>query len=108
MQPLGPVIFLTSTRNAHETEPSVAIRRGGGSFVVAYNVSSGYVPGNGIQVVEYSATDAVLASHIVSSRAEGPALSIDGQDNYLLSFTRYTSTGSFVTDSNIRARRGRL
>ncbi len=108
MQPLGPVIFVTSTLRSHETEPTVALRRGGGSFVVAYNVSSGYVPGNGIQVVEYSATDAILASHIVSARAEGPAISIDGQDNYLLSFTRYTGTSSFVTDLNVRARRGHL
>jgi hypothetical protein len=93
----GSEINIQST-TANETAPSVALNRGGGGFVVAYNGASGAT------VSEVSATDAVLATFSLGFFREGPAVSIDGFGEYLLT---YNSTDVFF-DHNIRGRFGHL
>jgi hypothetical protein len=99
---LGAEINIQST-TAQETAPAVALKQGGGGFVVAYNSASS------VKVTEVSAFDTVLATIDAGSSRFGPAISIDGNNNYLL-----TDTSSefrffpFSIDQNIRARFGHL
>ncbi|MFO0960514.1 MAG: hypothetical protein U0800_24280 [Isosphaeraceae bacterium] len=86
-------------RNTGDDEvlPSVALRRGGGGFVVAYNRSGA------VEVAEVSSSSTVAAIRNAGSSRVSPAVSINGADFYLLT---YTSTDS--GDRNIRRRVGLL
>jgi hypothetical protein len=103
---LGSEINIQST-SSDETSPSVALKRGGGGFVVAYN-SSGHV-----KATEVSAFDSVLATNDAGSLRSAPAVSIDGFDRYMLTDTstefQFPFPFTFPTvDLNIKARFGRL
>src|SRR5262249_55473696 len=65
-----------------ETTPSVALERGGGGFVVAYN-SDGKV-----LVSEVLASNSVWITWGASSSRTNPAVAIDGSNHYLMTFTK--------------------
>jgi hypothetical protein len=96
---MGAEINIASTA-AIEEEPSVALRRDGGGFVVAYQ-SDGETA-FGIKVAEVSAFDSVT-TYDAGVRAD-PAVSIDAFGDYLLTDTG--DVGSSTAD--IHARRGIL
>ena len=82
----------------NEINPSVALRRGGsGGFVVAYDT-----PG-GVQVAEVTASNSVAAIRNAGASRFGPAVSINGADFYLLTYT-----SNDAGDLNIRRRTGSL
>jgi hypothetical protein len=100
---VGGEINIQSTL-ANEGNASVALKRGGGGFVVSYD------SGSNVKVTEVSATDAVLATYDAGSQRFGSAVSIDGFDRYTLAYTS-TETQGFPfpsIDLNIRGRFGRL
>ena len=100
---LGAELNIQST-SANENSPSVALKRGGGGFVVSYNSTSN------VKVTEVSAFDTVVATHDAGSLRSGPAVSIDGFDHYMLTYTS-TEIQSFPfgsVDLNIKGRFGRL
>ncbi|MFO0950519.1 MAG: hypothetical protein U0835_05080 [Isosphaeraceae bacterium] len=86
--------------SAIETAPSVAVRRGGGAFVVAYNA------GNTVQVTEVSALDApVLVGQF--ARRVRPAVSIDARNVYQVAYET-TLPDTDGSGTGIRRRRGLL
>lgn len=89
-----------STASFGDKDPSVAIKRVGGGFVVAYQVNT--KSGIDTRVAEVSAIDAVLTTFDAGIRSS-PAVSINGLNNYLVT---YTSSDS--GDLNIRLRIGKL
>jgi hypothetical protein len=91
-------INIAST-SATERAASVAIRRGGGGFVVAYETASFF--GNRTKVAEVSAFNTVTTFD--AGVRSTPAVSINAFGDYLLSYTALDGA-----DFNIRARRGRL
>ena len=102
----GPVLNIASTSD-NEGGPSVAMKRdrhGGGSFVVAYNSSSASVSGTRLQVLvaEVSGSDVVTTLDAGQPRF-GPAVSIDGFDNYIVTYSDISGI-----DLNIHERRGHL
>jgi hypothetical protein len=113
MQPPGPVINIAGSFRTQAFDPVVVLKRGThdapAPFAVAYDTSSGLSFSDTVGVTEVSAADTIQASYVVGAHTAGPALSIDNQGDYVLSYTRYVPIpGSFVTDTNIRARRGLL
>jgi hypothetical protein len=95
----GPVLTIASTSDS-ELAPSVAMKRGGGSFVVAYDSDSqGRLQ---VMVAEVSASNVVTTLDAGQPRFT-PAVSIDGFDNYIV-----TSTARDGFDLNIHERRGHL
>ena len=83
-----------------ERNPSVALHPTNGKFVVAYETLG---VSQGVSVTEMSAAGAVLATQSVGSARSDPAISIDGNGNYLVSYT-FGAT----PPRGIRARRGLL
>lgn len=77
----------------------MALRRGGGGFVVAYDRSGG------VEVAEVNAFNTVTALHNAGSAQFGPAVSINALDGYLLTYTSHDATGQVF---DIRGRRGLL
>lgn len=100
---MGNVINV-STSTSSDMLPSVALNQQGGGFVVAYFSSSATV-GNVTKVAEVSAFDRVTTYTIGTgtNTAFQPSVSIDAFGNYLLSYSRITTT-----DFDVFARRGRL
>lgn len=94
---LGAEINIAST-SATERGASVAIRRGGGGFVVAYENATTSVR---TKVAEVSAFNTVTTFD--AGVRSTPAVSINAFGDY---FMTYTSLDGF--DFNIRGRRGRL
>jgi hypothetical protein len=95
---LGAEINIASTE-ANERNFSVALKRGGGGFVVAYD--SSFLLVTSVKVAEVSASNAVTTRD--SGVRFTPAVSINASDDYLLTYT--AADGS---DLNIRGRRGHL
>lgn len=95
---MNPEINIAST-SATERAASVAIRRGGGGFVVAYETASLF--GNRTKVAEVSAFNTVTTFD--AGVRSTPAVSINAFGDYLLSYTALDGS-----DFNIRGRRGRL
>jgi hypothetical protein len=103
---VGGVIDVRSTL-AQEKNPTVALSRTGGSFVVAYDTDLLGVPGNRtVEVAEFNASNTRgLVSNLPGlPNNTSPALSIDAHGNYLLTYTG--AVGS--VDTNIHLRRGHL
>jgi hypothetical protein len=84
---LGPELNIQST-SANDTSPSVALKHGGGGFVVAYDSSTR------VKVTQVSASDTVVATYDAGSSRTGPAVSIDGFDRYMLTDTSTDLTSS--------------
>ncbi|MDG3002606.1 hypothetical protein [Paludisphaera mucosa] len=97
---LGAEVGIAGT-TAFEYKPAVALRRGGGGFVVAYEVQA-RSGGNRTRVAEVSFTNTVSTVDI-GVRSD-PALSIDWFGNYLLTYTSYVS----IAAGDIWGRRGSL
>jgi hypothetical protein len=95
----GPVLTIASTSDS-ESGPSVAMKRGGGSFVVAYDSDSG--SRFQVMVAEVSASNAITTLDAGQPRF-GTAVSIDGFDNYIVTYTARDKL-----DLNIHERRGHL
>ena len=93
---VGSEINIRNTTN-QELNPSVALRRTGGAFVVAYNT-----PGT-VEVAEVTASNTVSAVRNVGTARFGPAVSIDASGRYLATYT--SNDGG---DLNIRRRSGFL
>jgi hypothetical protein len=83
-----------------ERSPSVALKRGGGGYVVAYETDT--PSGSHIRVVEVTASDVVLPPIDAGARFS-PAVSINGVNKYLLTYTAVDAG-----DLNIRRRIGTL
>jgi hypothetical protein len=96
----GPEINIASTSDS-EDEPSVALKPGGGGFVVGYLFVPHSVAPIDYRVAEVSAFDTVTT--LVAGRGEG-AVSIDASGNYFVTYTGSDAGG----DQNIHSRRGRL
>jgi hypothetical protein len=90
--------FTIAGTSATERNASVAMRRGGGGFVVAYESLSS---GTRTKVAEVSAFNSVTTQDAGTRSA--PAVSINAFGDYLLTYT--SPDGS---DQNIRGRRGYL
>jgi hypothetical protein len=69
----------------NETEPSVALAPTGGQFVVAYETQ------NLVDVTEIGSDDSPLAT-LDPFTGGDPAISIDGLDRYVITYTRLNST----------------
>ena len=95
----GPVLNIASTSDL-EGGPSVAMKRGGGSFVVAYD--SDFGSRLQVMVAEVSAFNTVTTLDAGQPRF-GSAVSIDGFDNYIVTYTARDGL-----DLNIHERRGHL
>jgi hypothetical protein len=95
----GRVLTIANTTD-QEGGPSVAMKRGGGGFVVAYD--SDFGPRFQVMVAEVSASDTVTTFDAGQPRF-GTAVSIDGFDNYIV-----TTTARDKSDLNIHLRRGHL
>ena len=82
MSSTGSVGGEINVRNssANETSPSVALKRTGGAFVVAYDT------GSMVEFAELSSTDVVTRTTFADS-GSGPAISLDGLDRFLRSYT---------------------
>ena len=95
----GPVLNIANTSD-NEAAPSVAMKRGGGSFAVAYDSDAG----SRLQVLvaEVSATNVVTTLDAGQPRFT-PSISIDGFDNYMVVYTALRGQ-----DLNIHSRRGHL
>jgi hypothetical protein len=98
---VGSEINIQSTL-AQETSPAVALKRGGGGFVVTYN------SGGDVKVSEVSAFDTVLSTQDLGSLRSAPAVSIDGFDRYMLTYTATEFRFPFSIDQNIKGRFGHL
>jgi hypothetical protein len=113
MQQPGPVIGIFESLKTPASKPAVAYQVGTGdqpaAFAVAYNTAGGLFNSGNVGVTEVSASNAIQASYFVGASTVNPALSIGQGGNYLLSYTRFDRTSNvFITDPNIRARRGTL
>jgi hypothetical protein len=95
----GPVLNIATTSD-NEIASSVAMKRGGGSFVVAYD--SDFGSRQQVFVAEVSASNAVTPLDAGQPRF-GPSVSIDGFDNYVVTYTAIRGV-----DLNIHLRRGHL
>jgi hypothetical protein len=95
----GPVLDIASTSD-YEGSPSVAMKRSGGSFVVAYE--SDFGSRAQVMVAEVSASDVVNPLDAGQPRF-APAVTIDGFDNYAVA-----TTARDKLDLNIHLRRGHL
>jgi hypothetical protein len=94
---LGALVNI-ATSSAGVSAPSVALKRGGGGFVVAYQA---FENGLRTKVGEVTAFNAVLTYD--AGLRTTPAVSINGFDDYILTYT-----SSDAGDANIRGRRGHL
>jgi hypothetical protein len=63
------------------TSPAVALKHGGGAFVVAYDSSTR------VKVTEVTGADIPVATYDAGAPRTGPAISIDGLDRYMLTYT---------------------
>jgi hypothetical protein len=97
---LGGEISIASTI-ANETRPSVALKHGGGGFVVSYDST------NNFQVTEISASDTTVTTLGIGPVRSGTAVSIDGFDRYMLTYTA-TEVPAGSVDLNIKGRFGHL
>lgn len=86
--------------SANEVNPSVAIKRNGGAFVVSYQSMT--ASPTRVKVAEVSSSDHVLVTFDAGQRFDA-AVSINGFDQYMLTYTSLDSG-----DLNIRGRRGHL
>ena len=78
--------------------PKVALKRGGGAFVVTYD---DFIGAGVVQVAEVSSSNRVTTFSV--SNRSNPSVSINGADNYLLTYT-----SSPFGDRNILRRIGHL
>jgi hypothetical protein len=79
---------------AQEEDPVVALDRTTGQFVVAYYVLPADGSSGHIEVREVSASDAVGAATDLGSNLGGPAISIDGNGYYMLTYFTYGHPGN--------------
>jgi hypothetical protein len=90
---LGPVINIASAPDYEQT-PSVALKPGGGGFVVAYtSIPTDFHTYNGF-VAEVSASD-VVTTHPINGEAD--SVSIDAFGDYLVTFT----TGGGISPQSV-------
>src|SRR4029079_17186861 len=103
---VGDDISIRSTL-AQERNPTVALSRHGGSFVVAYETDLIGIPGNRtVEVAEVGASSAVGAVFNLPGfpNNNAPSLSTDAQGTFLLTYTG----GVGGADTNVFRRRGHL
>jgi hypothetical protein len=95
--------FTIRATGLSEFVPKVAVKRTGGSFVVAYNTfsTSGAVD---VGIDEINASNTNLAHFTFTGQFREPALSIDTSGNYLLTYTAGPAGG----DTDIHGRYGQL
>ena len=91
----GEIVLQNTTTN--QTQPKVALEGNAGAFVVAYD------SGNEVDVTRISRSDVVLDTVSAGSMRFGPAISINAQNQFLVTYSSYTSN-----DTNIVGRRGLL
>ena len=101
---LGPLIAVESS-TLFQSNPVVALQPTTGRFVVAYEAGTG--AGRSVAVEEFGADDSLLGSYNAGSSRAAPAVSIDGQGNYQVTYTSLTATTTDV-GLGVRRRRGRL
>jgi hypothetical protein len=102
----GSEINIRNT-TAQERNPTIALERTGGSFVVAYETDLLGVPGNRtVEVAEFDPSNVrgLTLNLPAFPNSSAPALSINGQGDYFLTFT----AGDGGTDKNVHFRRGHL
>jgi hypothetical protein len=88
----GTVSSLIGVRDfigVNELNPSVALARTGGMFVVAYDT------GSGVQVTEMSATNSPVAT-LGPVTGSNPSISIDGLNRYLVTYTYYNGSNDDI------------
>jgi hypothetical protein len=93
---LGGVVSIVPGSGGESFDnPSVALNRTTGAFVVAYDDTlDDLIPTWQARVSEVSAANTVLATYTVADANpffDGPAVSIDGNSNYMLTYTSYSS-----------------
>ncbi len=86
---VGSIIAVRAT-SAVETNPSVAINRTDGSFVVAYEVGSGN--SRSVSLTEISGTNSNRGTSSAGTGRAGTALSRDGSNNYFITYTNLVGT----------------
>jgi hypothetical protein len=97
---LGAQITIRGHATGNEEFPAVALRHGGGAFVVAY------ADALGVEVSEVNSSNHVVTTWDSATQpyAYAPAISINGADQFLMTETSITPT----SDENIVGRRGSL
>lgn len=95
---LGTLMTIAHT-TTEEWNPSVALKQGGGGFVVSYNSTADNV--TQVKVAEVSASGAV--NTLSAGTRFGASVSINGADQYLLTYTSIDAG-----DLNIRRRLGHI
>ena len=108
---MGAEINITgATPTSTDQQPSVALNKQGGQFVVAY-FSSDTVVGNSSSVAEVSTFDTVT-THIIGglndAGAFNPAVSMDAFGDYLVTYDTYETIPNTTGNSDVHARRGYL
>ncbi|MGE3820196.1 MAG: hypothetical protein AB7I30_12320 [Isosphaeraceae bacterium] len=100
---VGPEINIQNT-GADETRPSIAVRRSAaGGFVVAYNSD------DRVKVTEVTDAGVVKSTSDAGDGRTNPAVSIDGNGEYLVTYTRKTRPFPFLFQhKNVKGRIGRL
>lgn len=100
---VGAEINIQNTGD-QETNPSIAVRRSvPGGFVVAYNSD------DRVKVTEVSSANVVLSTSDAGGGRSNPSVSIDGNGEYLLTYTHKTRPFPFIfLHKNINGRVGRL
>jgi hypothetical protein len=98
----GEISVAQATSPAYLNSPSVALRRTGGAFVVAYEFGS--VLGDpAVRVTEVSSSNTITATSSTRVVRFAPEISIGRFDAYLVTYTSRTSV-----DLNISGRRGHI
>jgi hypothetical protein len=79
--------FLIAGGPTDEQNPVVAMHHNNGSFVVAYDVGSNQFVGGDLAVREFSASNQQTAGSSLGSSRYAPAISMDGDGHYFLTYT---------------------
>jgi hypothetical protein len=98
---LGSEIAISSQPSDNELNPVIAVNRTSGAFVVAFEDASTY--SSHLTVTEVSSANAIFGTTVVGPFLTDPALSIDGNGYYMLTYT-----SSDVGHSGIHGRFGLL
>ena len=97
---VSPLITVRDVAGVTERSPSVALSQTTGDFVVAYNLGGTFTT----QVAEVDGANAVIS---VSGSFLGfdPAVSIDGLNRYVVSYTRFNGDPGGTNSFDIFSRR---
>jgi hypothetical protein len=100
---VSPMLTVRDVAGVNESGPSVALSQTTGDFVVAYNVGGTSTT----QVAEVNGADAVTS---VSGAFLGfdPAVSIDGLNRYVVTYTRFNADAGGTNSYDIFSRRSFL